>query len=102
MKIKYFIYFALEILEASILLFLASQLIARFWPGSWPILNFMLSPEIRAAYEKQARDPLSDGICSDGTNARINQVHGLCPKGMAVEAYPQAPKGIMRPVKSEK
>jgi hypothetical protein len=54
-----------------------------------------LSPEVKAAYEQQQADPLSDGICSDGSSERLTQVHGLCPKDGEYQAIEGAPDGLL-------
>ncbi|WP_204141274.1 hypothetical protein [Halomicronema sp. CCY15110] len=61
------------------------------------IPDWQLSPEVKAAYEQQQADPLSDGICSDGSSPRLTQVHGLCPGDGEYQPIENAPDGLLEP-----
>ncbi|MBE7384431.1 MAG: hypothetical protein F6J95_023830 [Leptolyngbya sp. SIO1E4] len=56
-----------------------------------------VSPEIQKTRAEQQASPLSDGICSDGTNRSLDKVHGRCPEGIFMEQIHEAPKGLMSP-----
>jgi hypothetical protein len=66
-------------------------------PPDAAIPDGQLSPEVKAAYEQQQADPLSDGICSDGSSPRLTQVHGLCPTDGEYQPIENAPDGLLEP-----